>query len=73
MPHVHDETCSCPAYKVVRHYFNRPGRVRTILDGVTLAQAREHCGRPDTSSSTETRRSATTRRNGPWFDGYAER
>ena len=61
-------------YKVVRHYFNKPGKVRTIATGLSLAQAQAHCRNPETSSSTCTTATgkARTRRFGPWFDGYTE-
>jgi len=38
-------------YRVVRFYFHRPGRRRTIIDRCTLAQAQEHCSNPETSAS----------------------
>jgi hypothetical protein len=55
-------------------YFEKPGMNRTIQRGLTLAEAQEHCGNPETSSSTCTTAAAKaiTRRNGPWFDGYEE-
>jgi hypothetical protein len=61
-------------YRVVRVYFNRPGRKRTILDRVTLEQAQAHCADPETSSSTckSAANKARTRRLGPWFDCYDE-
>jgi len=61
-------------YKIVRHYFNRPGQRRTIDSGLTLEQAQAHCHNIETSSSTCTSAAskATTRRNGAWFDGYEE-
>lgn len=60
------------AYRVVRFYFNKPGRGRVIMNHVTIEQAQAHCRDPETSSRTctlpmNTRR---TRRLGPWFDGY---
>jgi hypothetical protein len=59
-------------YRVVRCYFNRPGRRRTILHGLTLTEARAHCTDAETSSRTATGATARarTRRNGPWFDAY---
>ena len=62
------------AYSIVRNYFNRPGRGRVILRGLTLEEAQAHCSDPETSSSTATspRARAITRRNGAWFDSYTE-
>jgi hypothetical protein len=62
----------CHHYRVVRFYFNRPGHRRTILTGLTLAEAQAHCSDPETSSSTAMSPSARrrTREQGPWFDGY---
>ncbi len=59
-------------YKVVRGYF-RGGR-RTIVRGLTLAEAQEWCSNPETSSRTCTKavNRARTRRMGPWFDGYEQ-
>jgi hypothetical protein len=61
-------------YHIVRHYFRAYPNHRTILTGLTLAEAQAHCEDPETSSSTAT--SATARRRtrnlGPWFDGYQE-
>lgn len=63
------------SYKVVRVYFNRPGYRRTILDRVTLEQAKQHCSDPETSSRTCTSSAgkARTRRMGPWFDCFESR
>lgn len=60
------------AYKIVR-YYQRGGR-RTLMTGLTLEQAQEHCRDMNTSSRTATsaRARAVTKRNGPWFDGYTE-
>jgi hypothetical protein len=57
-------------YKIVRMYAR--GRKRTILSGLTLAEARAHCKDPETSSSTCSKSAglARTRRMGEWFDGY---
>ncbi len=57
-------------YKIVRMPF-RGGR-RTIERGLTLEQAQEHCGKPETSSKTATSAKAKryTAQRGPWFDGY---
>ena len=59
-------------YKIVRHYFK--GGKRTIMTGLTLAEAQAHCHNPETSSKTATSSiaKARTRRMGPWFDGYEE-
>lgn len=61
-------------YKVQRVYFNNPGRFRTILSGLTLAEAQAHCSDPETSSRTCTKSAgkARTRKLGPWFDSYTE-
>jgi len=58
------------SYRVVRFYFNAPGRRRTIAQGLTLEQAQTHCQDPETSSSTATTAAAKarTRRLGPWVD-----
>lgn len=60
-------------YDVVRLYFRSRGR-RTILRGLTEAEAQAHCSNPETSSSTATSAAARarTRRLGPWFDCYQE-
>lgn len=59
-------------YKIVRFYFK--GGKRIINTGLTLEQAKTHCGNPETSSRTAktARAKSVTRRNGPWFDGYTE-
>lgn len=59
-------------YKIIRMY--QQGGRRTINTGLTLEQAQEHCGDPETSSSTCTKAAgkARTRRMGPWFDGYEQ-
>jgi len=61
-------------YKIVRMYFNRPGHRRTIVRGLTLEEAQQHCSDPETSSPTCTGATAKrrTRTSGPWFDGYEE-
>jgi hypothetical protein len=62
------------AYKIVRHYFDRPRIRRTIRTGLTLEEAQEHCSDPETSWSTCTKSAgrARTKRLGRWFDGYEE-
>jgi len=61
-------------YRVKRMFFRDDRRARTIVSGLTLAEAQDHCRDPETSSRTCT--SATklryTERNGQWFDGYEE-
>lgn len=68
----HCRFVECRHYRVVRFYFERPGYRRTILSGLTLAEAQAHCNDPETSSSTATGAAARrrTRQMGPWFDGY---
>jgi hypothetical protein len=62
------------SYQVVRLYQNKPGYRRTIIQRCTLEEAQEHCGNPETSSSTATSAEALrrTQRHGPWFDAYEE-
>lgn len=59
-------------YKIVRHYYDRGKRRRTMATGLTLEEAQAWCQDPETSSKTATGPTARacTRRNGPWFDGY---
>lgn len=59
-------------YKVVRWFCDGPRVKRVIKRGLTLEEAQEHCGDPETSSSTCTsaKRKAYTERVGDWFDGY---
>lgn len=58
-------------YKIIRFY-QGDTRNPTVLRGLTLEEAQEHCSDPETSSSTATNRAATrrTKKNGPWFEGY---
>ena len=60
-------------YNVVRMYFGDIVK-EVILEEVSLEEAQEHCGNPETSSSTCTNAEgvARTERVGPWFDGYEE-
>ena len=60
-------------YKIVRNYKDSY-RKYTVATGLTLEEAQEHCSDPETSSSTCTTSAAKriTKRNGEWFDGYAE-
>ena len=57
-------------YKIVRGFF-RGGR-RTIMTGLTLEEAQEHCRDPETSSRTCVKAANVrrTREKGAWFDGY---
>ena len=61
-------------YKIQRCFFSRPGRFRTIRQGLTLAEAQTHCYDPETSSSTATNPIARkrTRRYGAWFDTHTK-
>lgn len=49
-------------YRIVRHYFHG-SRKRTILSGLTLAQAQAHC-QSDWAWFDD------DENNGAWFDGY---
>jgi len=62
------------SYKIVRMFFNPATRNRVIAWGLTLAEAQEHCGDPETSSSTCKSAAGIhrTNTNGAWFDGYEE-
>ena len=60
-------------YKIVRKFAkNHPDEV--IKTGLTLEEAREHCGDPETSSFTADGEEARelTRRKGDWMDCYYE-
>lgn len=53
-------------YRITRFCFDKsnPDHRRTIAEGLTLAEAREHCKDPDTRGTDD---------NGnPWFDGFEE-
>ena len=67
-------------YKIIRIFSKIDGRFqtkhRTIMTGLTLQEAQEHCRDPETASKTAS--PATLRRvarNNPgftWFDGFEE-
>ncbi len=61
-------------YKIVRMFYDRDKRSRTIKTGLTLEQAQAHCQDPETSSRTATSAKAKryTRTHGAWFDAYEE-
>lgn len=61
-------------YNVVRFYRDASVRRRVLHRGLSLEEAREHCGDPETSSRTATSREAIRRTEhlGAWFDGYEE-
>ena len=60
-------------YKVVRFYASQKPK-RTITTGLSLEQAQAHCNDPESSWKTCKGKTgkATTRKHGPWFDGYTE-
>jgi hypothetical protein len=62
------------SYRIVRSYQNPNKRSRTVDNGLTLEEARAHCGDPETSSSTCTKPypKSLTKKHGEWFDGYEE-
>ena len=62
---------SSQKYKIMRHY-HVSQISRTILTGLTLAEAKTHCKDPETSSRTCTSaaKKKITKRNGPWFEGF---
>jgi hypothetical protein len=62
-------------YNIVRLYKDAYPRRRTIVWGVTLEEARAHCGKAATSSRTCTWQNnpagaRRTKRLGDWFDAY---
>ena len=61
-------------YKIVRFYRDSGTRRRTMERGLTLGEARAHCGDAETSWETATTSVglARTRRIGAWFDGYEQ-
>lgn len=60
-------------YKIVR-MFRDDHPSRTVRRGLTLDEAQEHCRKPSTSSSTctDAKGLALTRKFGAWFDGYEQ-
>ena len=63
------------SYNIVRMYQNPEIHNQTLITGLTLEEAQEHCRDTETSSSTCTHKAniAITEANGAWFDGYEER
>lgn len=61
-------------YRIIRFHANSYDLNYQVADGLTLAEAQEHCTDPETSSSTATEPEtvAYTAANGPWFEGYTE-
>jgi hypothetical protein len=61
-------------YKIVRYFADPNKHARTVMRGLTLEEAQEHCNDPETSSRTctSTTGKARTRKHGAWFDGYTE-
>lgn len=59
---------STNSYKIIRFYEHANSRV--IREGLTLAEAQQHCNNPETSSRTATDPKVDTR--GRWFDGYTK-
>ena len=57
-------------YSIIRMFFDHDNE--TIATGLTLAEAKEHCGDSETSSSTCTGEEglALTAARGAWFDGF---
>jgi hypothetical protein len=45
-------------YKIIRFTFDDPIKNKTVIRGLSLKEAQEHCQRDD------------TRESGVWFDGY---
>lgn len=60
-------------YRIIR-FFHDIGVRETVARGLTLAEAREHCSDPETSSRTctELENVRRTKEHGAWFDGYTE-
>ena len=61
-------------YKIIRGFFSDDFGNEVIETGLSLAEAREHCSNPETSSRscTDPELVALTEERGPWFDGYEE-
>ena len=59
-------------YYIVRSYFEDGVRNKRIKEGLTREEAQEHCGDPETSSSTCTEDAGVehTEKYGAWFDGF---
>jgi len=62
------------SYKIVRMFFKDSSDNYIVDSGLTLAEAKEHCRDPETSSrkATSTEAMILTATKGPWFDGYEE-
>lgn len=60
-------------YKIVRMFRGDHPR-KTVRRGLTLEEAQKHCREPSTSSSTctDAKGLALTRKFGAWFDGYEQ-
>jgi|TARA_R100000482_G_scaffold41977_1_gene14559 hypothetical protein len=59
-------------YKIVRMYFNKNIKTKTIRRNLSLEEAQAHCKDKETSSSTckLPKNKKHTARYGDWFDGY---
>lgn len=62
------------SYKIIRHYKDAYPNHRTIVHGLTLDEAQEHCRDAEASSKTCTSHTGRrrTKQMGPWFDGYTD-
>ena len=60
-------------YRIVR-FFQGDHQRRTIVTGLSLEDAQDHCRDEETSSRTATSAAAEIRTEqfGAWFDGYEE-
>ena len=67
-----DETES--TYRVVRYYQDRDTDSEIVETGLTLAEAKDACQDPETSSRTASTPEglARTREHGAWFHGFEE-
>lgn len=65
-----DEPENAPTYKIVRRYASDEWPNEVMVEGLSLAEAKEHCADPETSSRTATGRDAMalTVERGDWFD-----